>query len=307
MSTPAPPNEAARQRCEALLREYGEVCGAFRLLTDIRFKLLALVPLATAVGVFTSDKADPVTRAALGAVGLAVLLGVVTYNARNDQLYDELVGRAAAIERELGLPDGAFANRPRPWLTLDLGALRWPVHHRLGVGLIYAASIAAWLFGLLSALAATLQLGARCPAAWPACMNAGALVLALGLTLVGTRVVAAQRTARQRQMREAATAAVNRASAAAGRALSTDDALLDACADLIGGWPVRQAVDHRTKARQSLRRRAEFLDRLAGDPAQRRRYWPDDATDLERAAYQVAFMTDLPPRWLHDVATGRRG
>jgi len=49
---------------------------------------------------------------ALSLFGLVATIGLATYNARNDQLYFELVGRAAAIERSLDLPDGAFANSP---------------------------------------------------------------------------------------------------------------------------------------------------------------------------------------------------
>jgi hypothetical protein len=74
------------------------------------------------------------------------------YNQRNDQLYDELVGRGARIERELGLPGGAFANRPRAWLRA-LGV--WPINHRWPVALIYGASTSLWLY---SAAAAAVQL-----------------------------------------------------------------------------------------------------------------------------------------------------
>ena len=70
-----------------------------------------------------------IQRAASTLTGLAVTIGLLTYNARNDQLYDELVGRAAEIERRLGLPDGAFATRPTSWLrfgawSIDPGALK---------------------------------------------------------------------------------------------------------------------------------------------------------------------------------------
>src|SRR3954468_542669 len=110
-------------RQAALLAEYGEVANNFRLLTDIRFRLLAFLPIAagTAAGLLAAGKnRDPAaeTRAlVLSLFGLAVTAALATYNERNDQLYDTLVGRAARIERELGLPDGAFANRPAAWFA----------------------------------------------------------------------------------------------------------------------------------------------------------------------------------------------
>ncbi|HEY4265195.1 MAG TPA: hypothetical protein VGM72_07750, partial [Micropepsaceae bacterium] len=106
----------AEDRREALLKEYGEVSSNFRLLTDIRFKLLAFLPAATAVATALKGDSLSAASAVLSLFGLAATIGLVTYNLRNDQLYDELVGRAAFIERSLGIPDGAFANRPRPWL-----------------------------------------------------------------------------------------------------------------------------------------------------------------------------------------------
>jgi hypothetical protein len=132
-----------------LLAEYREIRSDFRTLTDIRFKLLALLPIASGVVAAFHVELDSSTGIALYLFGLAITLGLVTYNARNDQLYDELVGRAAEIERRLGLPDGAFANRPCPWLTLNIGRVRWNVGHGPAIQLIYASSAALWIYGVL--------------------------------------------------------------------------------------------------------------------------------------------------------------
>ncbi|MGM4953588.1 hypothetical protein ACT4MK_38505 [Bradyrhizobium barranii] len=102
-----------QDRRNALSTEYGEVCSNFRTLTDIRFKLLGLLPIATAVAI--ALKVDHIDGRSFvfSLFGLIATIGLVTYNTRNDELYDELVRRAAYIERSLGLADGAFANRPR--------------------------------------------------------------------------------------------------------------------------------------------------------------------------------------------------
>ena len=125
------------RRHEALLKEYGEVCANFRMLTDIRFRLLAFLPLAAAATAALRAEAGGVAEFTLSLFGLAVTLALATYNDRNDQLYGQLVARAAEIERALGLPDGGFANRPGVWLELRFGPLHWPINHGLAVGLVY--------------------------------------------------------------------------------------------------------------------------------------------------------------------------
>ncbi len=81
-------------RRDALLVEYGEVSSNFRMLTDIRFKLLAFLPLAAGVAapILARGNATMLTLA-FSLFGLVVTIGLVTYNTRNDQLYDTLVAR----------------------------------------------------------------------------------------------------------------------------------------------------------------------------------------------------------------------
>lgn len=133
------------QRRGALFEEYGEVCNNFRLLTEIRFKLLTFLPAATAITAVLSHDSFSMSTCAVSLFGLAITVGIINYNERNDQLYDELVGRAASIERDLGLFAGTFANRPKPWLSIRLLGTNHPVDHRCAINLIYASSIALWL------------------------------------------------------------------------------------------------------------------------------------------------------------------
>jgi hypothetical protein len=122
--------------------EYTEVCSSFRLLTEIRFKLLTLLPIGTAAGVVltANAKSSFLAKPLVGLFGLAVTVCAAIYNLRNDQLYDELVARAAHLERLLNLKEGAFAQRPRPWLYI--GPVE--VTHRQ-IWWIYLSSFAAWL------------------------------------------------------------------------------------------------------------------------------------------------------------------
>jgi hypothetical protein len=216
------------ERREALLKEYSEVCQNFRLLTDIRFKLLAVLPIATAVAVALKTGSATAPWLGLSLFGLVVTLGLVTYNMRNDQLYNELVGRAAAIERSLGLPDGGFAQRPRAWLVVDLPRKwwipwkKWNVDHGTGVGTIYVASVALWLFGVFASVLeyarqAYIGLGLPSrfipkafadPSIW---VNLTAFGLTVLVTYRAVKVIQHQKNRRSKLLRKSACLAVQTA------------------------------------------------------------------------------------------------
>jgi hypothetical protein len=132
------------------LAEYKEVVTQFRTLTDIRFKLLTYLPLGTvAAAVFVPATSDLVKQPAIPAFAFVVTLCIATYDKRNDQHYDELVSRAAELERELQIEHGSFSNRPKPWLKYGFV----PVEHRWPIGLIYAAAASLWAYLFTAALA----------------------------------------------------------------------------------------------------------------------------------------------------------
>jgi hypothetical protein len=163
-------NQERKERREALTSEYAAVVGNFRELTEIRFKLLSLLPLASLAA--AALKPDPSSPGSLpfALFGLAVTISVAAYNKRNDQLYDQLVDRAAVIERELGTPDGAYANRLVHWLSFRVprwprwacsvvweGPPTWTVDHRFSVAVIYLITAAFWVYLALEAAAAAIS------------------------------------------------------------------------------------------------------------------------------------------------------
>ena len=322
-------------RQQALLKEYSEVSSNFRLLTDIRFKLLAFLPIATAAAAALKSDTASIFGLALSMFGLVVTLGLVTYNKRNDQLYNELVGRAASLERSLGLLDGGFANRPRAWLAVKLLGKKWRFDHGAGVGTIYVASITFWLFGVLASvlqliwqayvglgspslfdpdssiwwvaltslwlvvpsdyLGVLLSLSAVGPSTW---MNFVAFGLAVLLTWWAAKSIERQSEKRSESMRNAAKKAVDRVTDRKAvpfnlSRLRGDQYFLQQCENLSG--------DKRKKLRVRLRFYAELDQKSLGH------YLPRGSNEKLSASHLVALLTDLPPQWILDCATGRKG
>ncbi|MCB9354237.1 MAG: hypothetical protein H6575_06690 [Lewinellaceae bacterium] len=69
-------------------------------LSDIRFKLLGLVPFATGIAFsFSEEKGIPVNSFVIGFLGLIVTVGIIFYDQRNTEIYNGLIGRAKDLEK----------------------------------------------------------------------------------------------------------------------------------------------------------------------------------------------------------------
>jgi hypothetical protein len=268
------------QETEIALAEYTEVVAQFRSLTDIRFKLLTYLPVGTIATVFLSKDDHLTNEPAIAAFALVVTVCIATYNKRNDQLYDELVSRAAELERvHLGLVHGAFSQRPTTWLKYGV----IPVQHRWPIGLLYAATAALWAFMLVKAILAKVSLAnLQCPQPVAWFLEA----LAPVLVIAAWQVLRKMEKARQKKLRKA----VHSLRSALVRTSSPKDG---DHADLVSA-----IVTH------------ERILGVDGDTARRRIecQWPAYIVkhDLQAGSNLLSAVIDLPARWIEDVWTGRR-
>jgi hypothetical protein len=93
---------------QVLIAEYTEVNQNFRMLADIQFKLLAIIPTLGGVAIFLLSRmqqSEPKLGYSLlfliSGLGLLTTLGVVFYDQRNSELYNALDGRAKELEKDL--------------------------------------------------------------------------------------------------------------------------------------------------------------------------------------------------------------
>lgn len=89
---------------DSLLALYAEVCGSWRMLTDVRFKLLGFAPTASIVllvGLLSPGAPGEgllvTSRASISIFGLLVTIGLYIYDRRNIELYDDLVSRGGGL------------------------------------------------------------------------------------------------------------------------------------------------------------------------------------------------------------------
>lgn len=135
---------------EKLKMDYEHTLQQFAMLADIRFKLLAFVPvLAGAAIAFLGQTATPETALAVGLLGFIVTIGITFYDIRNTQFYDSIVHRARWLEALLDLPictegkltGGLFNERPGRALKF-LGIVT--IWHDRGLAMVYGAALGGW-------------------------------------------------------------------------------------------------------------------------------------------------------------------
>jgi hypothetical protein len=136
---------------DELKLDYDQTTQLLRLLTDVRFRLLAFVPAITGTAVaLLSRGVRPAELIAVGALGLSATVGVVVYELRNTQIYDYSIHRAKELERRLGMhsifdasrPGGLFSDRP----GRDVHLFGIAVGHDRGLAVVYGAAVGGWSY-----------------------------------------------------------------------------------------------------------------------------------------------------------------
>jgi hypothetical protein len=272
------------------LAEYAAVVSQFRTLAGARFKLLGLLPLGT-LGAILLIGRDGRMLAPIALFGTLIALGLFAYQLRNDQLQDELVSRAAQIERELGLYEGSFLQRPGPWHRLAPGL---HVEHGWPVRLVYGATIGLWLTLFFDGLFSWVERGSLAMlGAIPAALLSGALVFVVG------RTAASSRERYSRAVKEALDILVKRPIDRPIVPPHDDD--LQEIADIL-----------RRRLGTSYGQAGNYLDRLkfyladGRDAFLGRRQAVEGTWDIEEAARLLAQTIDMPARWIFDVYSKRR-
>jgi hypothetical protein len=133
---------------DRLRLDYECTTAQISALTDVRFKLLALVPtIATAAVAFAGDHPSTGVLISVGLLGLLATTGILLYELGNTATLDAALYRADDLERRLGLDvNGGQTDRG--------AATRSTRQHRLfgtvtvgqdqALGLVYGAALGGW-------------------------------------------------------------------------------------------------------------------------------------------------------------------
>ncbi len=293
---------------EANLRaEYAEIGSNFRTLTDIRFRLLTILPFGTILAAWFATAGETVVNPFLSLFGLVITLALMIYNERNDQHYGELAGRAAELERRLNLPGGQFNQRPAVWFTPVDRPLKVSVTHGQAIGWIYKSSLVVWLIGVLYPIAVWLLgdvdwiLGAANWLSLPpqTLLLVITAVAAFIIIWITASIVGRRMENRKKQMRAAAFRALDALKKCAVPPATADQ---KAWLQAFNMLAVVQTGDNELKTLNKMLKRANYY--VPEWPA---RLGSTGDNDLENKALLAAALCGQSARWLLDTYTGRSG
>lgn len=147
---------------EALLRDHATELELYKILVDIRFKLLTIVPTVTtiAVGILSLDKQkafDEGTMLLVGLGGGITSLAIMVYEIRNSQIHDRVIHRIKHLERLLGFTPSYAGKSPRGMFDERgkgerLFGILFPVQHDRALSIVYGVVLALWTWVILTGL-----------------------------------------------------------------------------------------------------------------------------------------------------------
>jgi hypothetical protein len=142
---------------DKLKLDYERTFEQYKTLSDIRFRLLGLVPTVTGFTAALNAKGEH--SVPVGLFGFMATLGVVFYELRNSRIYDAAISRLKKLETALGLESfdedvthgGLFSQRPASRQRL-FGIV--DIWHDRALALVYGVSLGMWAW-----LASTAWMG----------------------------------------------------------------------------------------------------------------------------------------------------
>lgn len=108
------------EKLDQKLKVYEELCNSYRAIDDFRVKLLALLPLATAGGIFllvgneTRAKEIVSYLPPIGLFGFVVTLGLFFYELHGILKCTRLIEAGEELEKDLGIGEEQGHWRDRP-------------------------------------------------------------------------------------------------------------------------------------------------------------------------------------------------
>jgi hypothetical protein len=120
---------------------YEKIADNVKQLEDIRFKLLAIVPSVSAIGIkeLYSINCENSIKVFFAVLGIVITFSIFIFEQRNRQIIKALNKRKIAIEELMNVETDTFEK--------DLQS-KGIVTHRFSMNLIYITAIVSWLLFL---------------------------------------------------------------------------------------------------------------------------------------------------------------